>query len=283
LRPRLAIQSAVRITLRRTRVKAPHGDEVLTKMLGWRRRRSDGRHTHRQPMARPARRRNMAPSGWSTTSYSKGRIAPYRSRKSAFAAKRRRRCNFRCLDHTQTQPQMRRPRRHQQRQTRRRRQRRGPGPTQTCVFSVQSSRESGMRPSSGIALVVSEGPARPAAATAAPNKIPRVKARRSISFIERLLPYGARVLCGPTVFSSRAAPAGSGSRFRYEKMLDWSAIDAIVHDKKMISASHAAPARASDGVFPKPLLHPRLEPAMERIWGRRRDGPESNMATALQR
>jgi hypothetical protein len=108
-----------------------------------------------------------------------------------------------------------------------------------------------MRPSSGIALVVSEGPARPAAATAAPNKIPRVKARRSISLIERLLPYGARVLCGPTVFS-RAAPAGSGSRFRYEKMLDWYAIGAIVHDKRMIPASHAAPARAPDKVFPNP-------------------------------
>jgi hypothetical protein len=42
--------------------------------------------------------------------------------------------------------------------------------------------------SSGIALAVPEGPARPAAAIAAPNKIPRVKARRSISFIERFLP-----------------------------------------------------------------------------------------------
>jgi hypothetical protein len=95
-------------------------------------------------------------------------------------------------------------------------------------------------------------------------------------------PSGARVLCGPTAFS-RAAPTGSGSRFRYEKMLDWSAIDAIVHDKRMIPASHAASARAPDKVFPNPLLHPRREPAMERVWGPRRDGPESNMATALQR
>ena len=103
------------------------------------------------------------------------------------------------LYHIQTQPQTRRPRRHQQRQTRRRRK-----PRRHCVFWVQSSRAPGTRSSSGIALDVSEGPARPVAATAAPNKIPRVKARRSICFIELFL----RRLARPTHSSFRPLNLG---------------------------------------------------------------------------
>jgi hypothetical protein len=109
------------------------------------------------------------------------------------------------LAQTQRQPQTRRPLLHQQRQTRRRGRRRQPGPTQTCVFSTQSSRAPGMRSSSGIALAVLGGPASPVATTAAPNKMPRVKARRSICFIERFLRRVARTTHAPF----RAAPTRS--------------------------------------------------------------------------
>ena len=150
-----------------------------------------------------------------------------------------------CSDHTQTQLQTRRPRRHQQRQTRRRRPRRGPGPTQTCVFSIQSSRDPGMRSSSGIALAVSELTASPAAATAAPHKIPRVNARRSISFIERFLRTGS--VSRPAVLSG-AGRAGSRSRFRYDMVLAQVAADSTLHvQEDNLRASPRAGRQGSAG------------------------------------
>ena len=89
------------------------------------------------------------------------------------------------LNQTQRQPQTRRPRFHQQRWTRRRGRRRGTGRTTTAwALIIQSSRAPGARSSSGIACTVSEHTARPAAATAVPNRNPRAKLRRSINSID---------------------------------------------------------------------------------------------------